>query len=64
MMKYYISPPLKKVMEEHKKSLSLYRIGLKIGLSDTSLRKFLKGGGLTKESYNKVLRYYKEKYKA
>ena len=59
--KYYISPPLKKALESLMKTIPLYEIGLDIGLSETSLRAFLKGASLKKENYEKVETFFKER---
>ena len=43
------------------KTIPLYEIGLDIGLSETSLRAFLKGASLKKENYEKVETFFKER---
>lgn len=61
LAKYYINPPIKKALESLMVTIPLYEIGLDIGLSETSLRAFLKGKGLKKESYEKVENFFKER---
>ena len=59
LAKYYINPPIKKALESLMVTIPLYEIGLDIGLSETSLRAFLKGKGLKEESYRKVENFLK-----
>ena len=64
LVKYYINPPIKKALESLIMTIPLYEIGLDIGLSETSLRAFLKGKGLKKESYEKIENFFKERIEA
>lgn len=55
--KLYISPPLKEAIGELcPKVVSFYELALEMKISETSLRAFYKGGGLSQKSYDKVVR--------
>ena len=61
LVKHYINPPIKKALESLMVTMPLYEIGLDIGLSETSLRAFLKGRGLKEENYRKVENFFRER---
>ena len=55
--KFYITPQMKEdIGELCPKIKSFYELGLEIGISETSLRFFYKGGGLSKKSYDKIVK--------
>lgn len=63
--KFYITEPVKEALKKIQVTLqiSLYELALKIGISETSLRFFLNGGGLSKKSYIKIVELLKEEEK-
>ena len=55
--KFYATPQVKEAIESVcPKQKSFYELALEIGISETSLRSFYKGGSLSKKSYTKVIR--------
>lgn len=59
--KFYISPQTKEALGKLcPKVKSFYELALEIGISETSLRSFYKGGGLADKSYSKVVKVLKK----
>lgn len=55
--KFYITPPLKEALGKLcPKVVSFYELALEMKISETSLRAFYKGGGLSQKSYDKVVK--------
>ena len=57
LSKKFITPPIKEALESLSVTFPMYELSLDIGISETSLRSFLKGKGLKDELYTKIIKF-------
>ena len=63
IVKGYVTAEIKKDIETLAQTVPMYEISLDIGISETSLRAFLKGKGLKKSLCEKVEKFVNERNK-